>query len=80
VKNIKSKNGDITVKREILLILIGGGITLLVFGIIALDSLSSEISRLFTGSPTDKAIWMFVGGITAIVIGLFGLLMKSDKT
>jgi hypothetical protein len=67
-------------KKEISFILLVGGIILLVFAIIALDSLSSEVSRLFTGSPTDKAIWMFVGGVAAIVIGLFGLMIPSKKT
>jgi hypothetical protein len=67
-------------KKELSLVLLAGGIILLVFAIIALDSLSSEVSRLFTGSPTDKAIWMFVGGVAAIVIGLFGLMIPSKKT
>ncbi|MHB1049712.1 MAG: DUF3185 family protein [Bacteroidota bacterium] len=66
-------------KKEISLLLIGGGIVLLVFAIIALDSLSSEISRLFTGSPTDKAIWMFVGGVITMLAGIFGLLSPSKR-
>ncbi|MEX1276666.1 MAG: DUF3185 family protein [Bacteroidota bacterium] len=33
-----------------------GGILLLIFGVIAYDSASSDISRFFTGSATDKSI------------------------
>jgi len=40
----------------------------------AATSLTSDISRFFTGSPTDKAIWMLIGGVVASAIGLVGLL------
>lgn len=49
-----------------------GGIILLVFGISAADSFSSDVSRFFTGSPTNKAVWMMIGGIVLAIIGLFG--------
>jgi len=51
-----------------------GGVVLLIFGISAADSLSSDISRFFTDSPTDKAIWMLVVGTVLTVIGLAGLV------
>jgi len=40
---------------------LAGGILLLVFAISAYDSTSSDISRFFSGSATDKSIWMLVG-------------------
>jgi hypothetical protein len=40
----------------------------------ASTSFSSDISRFFTGSPTDKAIWMLVGGVVASIVGVVGLL------
>ncbi|MBA4138426.1 MAG: hypothetical protein C0518_14040 [Opitutus sp.] len=49
------------------------GIILLVYGFNASNSVSSDISRTFTGNPTDKSIWFLVGGGAAAVIGLFGL-------
>jgi divalent metal cation (Fe/Co/Zn/Cd) transporter len=55
------------------------GIVLVVFGVAATKSFSSDISRFFTGSPTDKAIWMLIGGIVAIFIGLAGLLRGQAK-
>ncbi len=52
---------------------LAGGILLIIFGVSASKSFSSDISRFFTGSPTDKAIWMLVCGAVATVIGLVGL-------
>jgi len=54
--------------------LLVGGIVLMIFGINATDSFSSDVSRFFTGSPTDKAVWMLIGGIVATVVGLVGTL------
>lgn len=66
-------------QKSISLLLIVAGIVLIVYGYIALDSMSSEISLLFIGSPTDKAIWMFGGGVCITVIGIFGLMTSSKK-
>jgi len=56
------------------LVLIVVGIFLIVFGVGATNSFSSDVSRFFTGSPTDKAIWMLIGGIIAAILGLVGTL------
>ena len=61
------------------LALLAGGIILIVIGINATNSFSSDISRLFTGSPTDKAMWMLMGGIIAAIIGLMGTLHSSKQ-
>jgi hypothetical protein len=61
------------------LVLLAGGIVLVIYGISASESFTSDESRFFTGSPTDKAIWMTIGGIAAIIIGLFGLLRPQPK-
>jgi hypothetical protein len=58
--------------------LLAGGIVLIVIGVNAMKSFSSDVSRFFTGSPTDKAVWMLIGGIAAAVIGLFGA-MRGGK-
>ena len=50
------------------------GIVLIIWGLSASDSFSSDVSRFFTGSPTDKTIWLIVGGIVVAMIGLFGIL------
>jgi hypothetical protein len=53
------------------------GIVLLIWGVSATESFSSDVSQFFTGSPTDKAVWLLVGGIVATIVGLFGLLRGS---
>ena len=61
------------------LVLLVGGVALMIVGINATNSFSSDVSRFFTGSPTDKAIWMLIGGIVATVIGLMGMLRGSKQ-
>lgn len=65
--------------KLISLAIFAGGIVFVVFGVSATESLSSDVSRFLTGSPTDKAIWMLIGGIVATIIGLFGLLRGQHK-
>jgi len=65
--------------KAISLAVLAGGILLLIFGISAYDSTSSDISRFFSGSATDKSIWMLVGGAVVTVLGLVGLL-RGSKT
>ena len=65
--------------KLISLAILAGGIALVVFGVSATNSFNSDVSRFFTGSPTDKAIWMIIGGIVAVVIGLGGLSLGKPK-
>jgi uncharacterized membrane protein YidH (DUF202 family) len=55
--------------RAIGLALVVVGIILLVIGIMKADSVASDISRFFTGEPTDRTIWFLIGGAAAIVVG-----------
>ncbi|MGH7131870.1 MAG: DUF3185 family protein [Phycisphaerales bacterium] len=52
------------------LALIVVGVILLVMGFNASDSLASDFSRFFTGNPTDRSIWLLVGGAAAVVVGV----------
>jgi hypothetical protein len=49
--------------------LVAIGIVLVVFGIHAADSIGSDFSRFFTGNPTDKSMWLLLGGVTSLVLG-----------
>jgi LPXTG-motif cell wall-anchored protein len=60
--------------KMISLALIVVGVVLIVFGVIAMDSFSSDVSRFFTGTPTDKSVWMLIAGIVAAVVGLSGVV------
>ena len=64
--------------RLVSLALLIGGIVLMIIGINATNSFSSDVSRFFTGSPTDKAVWMLIGGIVATAVGL-ALTWRSWK-
>ena len=65
--------------KTISLAILAGGILLVAFGISASNSVSSDISRFFTDSPTDKAIWMLVGGVVLALIGAVGLQRGSRR-
>lgn len=49
------------------------GIILLGLGWDAYRSVSSDVSRVFTGAPTNRALWLLIGGGLATVAGLGGL-------
>lgn len=64
--------------RMIGLALVVGGIVLLVLGYHAAQSTSSYVSHLFTGSPTNKSIWMLTAGAISVAVGL-ATLAKGGK-
>lgn len=61
------------------LALLIGGIILITYGVSASDSIGSSFSRFFTGSPTDKAMWLLIGGIAATAVGASGLIFRGAK-
>ena len=56
--------------KALSLALLAGGIVLLIIGINATNSFGSDVSKFFTGSPTDKSIWLVIGGVAATAVGL----------
>lgn len=65
--------------KIISLALLVGGIVLLVYGINASNSVGSSLSRTFNGAPTDKTVWLLVGGGIATLVGLAGVLRGSKS-
>ncbi len=65
--------------KVIAVALLAGGIALLVMGANSNDSIGSHISRFFTGSPTDKTVWLLIGGIVATASGFFALFLGTSK-
>jgi len=65
--------------KAVAIALLAAGIALLLMGADSNDSVGSHLSRFFTGSPTDKTVWMLTGGIAATVVGLFSLLLGPLK-
>jgi hypothetical protein len=64
--------------RSIFGVLIVAGIVLVTMGVIASDSVASDFSRLFTGEPTDRTIWLLITGVVALLVGAFGMT-RSPK-
>jgi hypothetical protein len=62
------------------LALLVGGVVLILIGISATNPFSSDVSRFFNGAPTDKAIWMFIIGIPAALIGLLSTLRSWKQS
>jgi hypothetical protein len=59
--------------------LLVGGVILLYFGGQSFHSVSNDVSRFFTGSPTNKTIWLIAGGVIASLAGLIGLVIPSKR-
>jgi hypothetical protein len=60
--------------------LLVGGIILLVCGVNASDSTASGFSRFFTGNPTDKTMWLLIGGTIATLAGAGGFFRSSNSS
>jgi len=60
------------------LALLAGGIALIIYGIDASNSTSSSISRTFNGTPTNKTLWLLIGGIASVICGAV-LTFKPSK-
>jgi hypothetical protein len=66
--------------KPLSLALLVGGIILLVYGVAASDSAASGFKRFFTGNPTDKTMWLLIGGTVATIAGAAGFLRGSKSS
>ena len=55
------------------------GVALIIYGFNASDSVSSDVSRTFTGAPTNKTLWLLLGGTAAAIIGAVMTLRRSNN-
>lgn len=55
------------------------GIVLIVWGVNASESVGSAFSRLFTGAPTDKSIFLLVGGVLIAATGVGALFYPAGR-
>ncbi len=70
-------NQILMMKKGISVALVVVGIIFLIMGVSAMESFQSDVSRFFTGTPTDRALWLLAGGAAATIIGAYGLLSGS---
>jgi hypothetical protein len=61
------------------LALLAIGVVLLVYGVNASNSVGSGFSRIFTGSPSYKTLWLLIGGAAALVAGVAGLFRGTKS-
>lgn len=61
-------------------LVVGGG-ALLYFGYQAHQSMSSRLTEAVTGNPSDKAMYLLIGGAVALLVGLgmTGVGFKGGK-
>ncbi len=62
--------------KSVSVVLLVVAIILIAFGLNAYHSASSDVSRFFTGAPTDKSLWLLIGGAIAGIVGFLGLVRK----
>ncbi len=56
------------------------GVVLLFVGFSEAHSLSSDISRFFTGHPTERSVWLILGGALALTCGFVLSIRGSHGT
>ena len=55
------------------------GVALIVYGVDASNSTSSSLSRTFTGTPTNKTMWLLIGGSAAAICGAVMTFIPSRR-
>lgn len=65
-------------KRIFSLCLLVLGTFLLIVGLGNADSIGSELHRLFTVPPPDKAMWFLIGGVICSTLGGAGLFARKE--
>jgi hypothetical protein len=67
---VRFQNTLLNMNKAFALALLVGGLILVFFGLNESSSFNSDVSRFFTGNPTDKAVWMLIAGGVAAAAGL----------
>ena len=55
------------------------GVFLLIRGHDIAQSVNSQVKNLFTGSPTDKVMYYYLGGAVCCAVGIVELFRPSKK-
>jgi hypothetical protein len=65
--------------KPIGLALLAVGIALIIYGSNASGSVSSDVSRALTGAPTDKTMWLLLGGSVSAIVGAVMTFRRSSN-
>ncbi|RUO67029.1 DUF3185 family protein [Idiomarina ramblicola] len=60
--------------RIVGIVLLVVGVILLYFSYEASQSLASSVSEVATNEPTDNTIWYLIGGVAAVIVGLYAVI------
>ena len=52
------------------------GILLLLWGHDIANSVGSQVQQIFTGSPTDRAMYFYIGGLILVGLGVGRIFWK----
>jgi len=52
------------------IIFIAVGVALLIWGHDISESLGSQVQQIFTGAPTIRAMYLYIGGIVLAILGV----------
>ena len=47
------------------------GILLLLWGHNIANSVGSQVQQIFTGAPTDRAMYFYIAGVALVIFGVF---------
>jgi hypothetical protein len=61
------------------LALLAVGIALIVYGSHSSDSAASHVSNFFNGTPTNKTLWLLLGGIAATILGAVMVFVPARR-
>lgn len=64
-------------KNILALSLIVVGVGLIYWGYSESQSVASQVTEVFSGSPQDKVMYKYIGGVTALIVGIYLVLKKA---
>lgn len=66
-------------KRSLSIGLLGLGLGVAFYGVSVSHSFRADVSRFFTGGPTDRATWLLFVGAAMIIAGAVGMLTTRRR-
>jgi len=55
------------------------GVFLLIWGRRIANSFGSQVQQVFTGAPTDRAMYFYIGGVALSLYGVFQIIWPWEK-
>jgi hypothetical protein len=68
-RQTSTKERNYHMNKPLGIALLALGIVLIIFGMNAADSVGSDFSRFFAGTPTNKSMWLLSGGVASLIVG-----------